>query len=249
MKIKKWLVIPMAIVLILVTGSLLYLSTGSLKPMQQALDAMQSDAVVEVINSKNIVFNPIGVSVDAALIIYPGGKVDPRAYAPAARAFAEKGVRTIIVKMPFNLAIFGSSKADQVIEQNSDIKKWYISGHSLGGVMAARYTKAHQDIIKGLIFWAAYPEEASDLSAANVSVMSIYGTNDGLVEPGKMTDTAHLLPQSVQWVSITGGNHSQFGWYGFQEGDEQATITREEQQQEIIESTLELVQPFNSFNK
>jgi hypothetical protein len=29
-------------------------------------------------------------------------------------------------------------------------------------------------------------------------------------------------------VSIEGGNHAQFGWYGPQEGDNPATISREE---------------------
>lgn len=249
MKIKKTVAIPLAVVLILVIGSLLYLSTGNQKPMQQALDAMKSDSTVEVTNDKTIVFNPTSATADTALIIYPGGKVDPRAYAPTARAFAEKGIRTIIVKMPLNLAIFGANKADKVIAQNGDIKNWYISGHSLGGVMAARYTQAHQDTIKGLILWAAYPEEASDLSATAIPVMSIYGTNDGLAKPGKITDTMHLLPESVVWISIDGGNHSQFGWYGFQKGDEQPTITREEQQKEIVEATMELIKPVNRFNK
>ena len=109
--------------------------------------------------------------------------------------------------------------------------------------MAARYTKNHQDAIDGLILWASYPEESSDLSKSEIPVMSIYGTNDGLIQPGKISKTRHLLPDSVTWISIKGANHAQFGWYGVQKGDEKADISREEQQQEIVEATLEIIKP------
>jgi hypothetical protein len=35
-------------------------------------------------------------------------------------------------------------------------------------------------------------------------------------------------------VRIEGGNHSQFGWYGFQPGDRWASISREEQQAVVV---------------
>jgi predicted esterase len=240
---KKKILFVLAIVSILIVGSTLFYLTNASEAMPEAMAAMKSDGKVEVTATDSIVFTPKNTKANTALIIYPGAKVKPEAYAPTARAFAEQGIKTIIVKMPFNLAIFGINKADQVIEQNSDIDKWFISGHSLGGVMAARYAKNHQDTIGGLILWASYPEESSDLSQSAMPVMSIYGTNDGLTMPGKISKTRHLLPTSVSWVSIKGGNHSQFGWYGFQKGDEKADISREEQQKEIIEATMEIIKP------
>lgn len=243
MKLKKVLSITVGFVLIITTVFVFYLSTGQAAPMPEALAAMKSDEKVKVTDADSIIFAPIDTKVDTALIIYPGGKVEPEAYAPTARAFAEQGVKTIIVKMPFNLAVFGINKADKVIAQSSDIKKWYIAGHSLGGVMAARYVKSHQEVIDGLILWASYPEASSDLSESSISVMSIYGRNDGLTLPGKISKTRHLLPESVTWVSIWGGNHSQFGWYGFQKGDGTADITREQQQKEIVEATMEIIRP------
>jgi hypothetical protein len=42
-------------------------------------------------------------------------------------------------------------------------------------------------------------------------------------------------------VPIKGGNHAQFGWYGAQEGDNPATISREEQQAQILTATLALL--------
>lgn len=241
MKKKHRIVLGAAAVLILILGAMLFYLTSYAEAMQEALYAMKSDDKVEVIDGKTILFKPKTMTTKTALIIYPGGKVDPKAYAPLARGIAEQGVQAVIVKMPFNLAIFGANRAMKVIEQNKDIENWYISGHSLGGVMAARFAKSHEADIDGLIFWAAYPEKASDLSASSLPIMSIYGSEDGMTTPGKISDTMHLLPSSTMWVSITGGNHSQFGWYGFQKGDNQAKITRDEQQKEIMEATMQLI--------
>jgi predicted esterase len=243
MKLKKTLTIAGGLILLIVIVLAFYLTTGQAAPMPEALAAMKSDGKVEVTDTSAIVFTPNNTKADTALIIYPGAKVDPKAYAPTARAFAEKGIKAIIVKMPFNLAIFGANKADRLIEQNSDIEKWYIAGHSLGGVMAAKYTKNHQDDLDGLILWASYPQESSDLSQSALPIMSIYATNDGLVQPGKISKTRHLLPDSIIWISIKGANHAQFGWYGIQKGDEKADISREEQQKQIVEATMELIKP------
>jgi hypothetical protein len=40
----------------------------------------------------------------------------------------------------------------------------------------------------------------------------------------------HNLPQSTKEIVIQGGNHSQFGNYGFQKGDHKASISYNEQQ-------------------
>ncbi|MCC7001868.1 MAG: hypothetical protein IT357_06910 [Gemmatimonadaceae bacterium] len=42
--------------------------------------------------------------------------------------------------------------------------------------------------------------------------------------------TRSLLPKHTRWVEIAGGNHSQFGHYGHQLFDGNATVTREAQQ-------------------
>jgi hypothetical protein len=42
-------------------------------------------------------------------------------------------------------------------------------------------------------------------------------------------------------VPIEGGNHAQFGWYGTQAGDGQATISREAQQAQIVDATTALL--------
>ena len=47
---------------------------------------------------------------------------------------------------------------------------------------------------------------------------------------------------STVWKEIKGGNHSQFGYYGFQRGDNKAEITREKQQQEILAAILTFIE-------
>ncbi len=53
-----------------------------------------------------------------------------------------------------------------------------------------------------------------------------------------MLDARRNLPPDTHDVRIDGGNHSQFGYYGFQPGDWPATITREEQQRLTLDAVL-----------
>lgn len=212
-----------------------------LGPMPQAFAAMQSNAGVLVDDDPWLVFQPKNGNIDTGLIIYPGGRVDPRSYAPAAHALAEDGYLVIIPPMPFNLAVFGWQEAEQVINNYPTISNWAISGHSLGGTMAAKYALSDPGQINGIILWAAYPSSSDDLSASPLESMSIYGTDDGLISVNEIDDSRQIMPETTSWVRIDGGNHSQFGWYGDQPGDNPASISREMQQQIIIESTKNLL--------
>lgn len=116
-----------------------------------------------------------------------------------------------------------------------------IGGHSLGGAMAARFALQHPDEVEGLALWAAYPASSDDLSGKNLAVVSISGTRDGLATPDKIAASRPLLPADTRWVPIEGGNHARFGWSGDQAGDNEATISRENQQQQIIAATADLL--------
>lgn len=209
-------------------------------PMPAALVAMESTETVIVADGRPITFTPVDAA-SAGLIIYPGAFVEPRSYAPAAHELANRGVFVAIVPMPFSLAILGSNRADGVIEAYPEIADWVISGHSLGGVMAARYTSNHPDTIDGLTLWASYPEDGVDLSSWNGETTSIFGTLDGLTSVEDVEDSRTRLPGDTAFVPIDGGNHAYFGWYGDQRGDNPATITRAEQQALIIDATAHVV--------
>jgi hypothetical protein len=225
---KRWWLILIGI---LVTAMIGFVAWGLIipTPMPEAIAAMQSDNQVKVTSKPWLVFQPVDGMPTTGFIIYPGGRVDPRAYAPQAHEIASKGYLVVIVPMPLNLAVFGSNKASKVIDEFPNIENWVIGGHSLGGSMAALYAYNHSDQIDGLVLWASYPASSNDLSNSNLKVVSISASLDGLATPDKIEASRQLLPAGTTWVNIIGGNHAQFGWYGSQAGDETATISRTDQ--------------------
>jgi pimeloyl-ACP methyl ester carboxylesterase len=154
---------------------------------------------------------------------------------------AQEGYLVVIAPMPLNLAILAPDRAADVMTAFPEIDRWAVGGHSLGGAMAARFAYQNPDTVQGLVLWAAYPASTDDLSGLPVAVTSIYGTRDGLTTGAKITASRALLPGDTRWVVIEGGNHAQFGWYGPQPGDGTATVSREEQQRQIVAATLELL--------
>ncbi|OGO61251.1 MAG: hypothetical protein A2032_06125, partial [Chloroflexi bacterium RBG_19FT_COMBO_49_13] len=210
-------------------------------PMPEALAALQSDSQVNVTKQSWLVFQPSGRNPSTGLILYPGGRVDPQAYAPQAHTIAAQGYLVVITPMPLNLAVFGANRAGSIIHAYPDIQNWVIGGHSLGGSMAALYADKHRDQIKGLVLWASYPASSNNLTDSSIKVVSIYATQDGLATEDKINASRELLPTDTVWVRIEGGNHAQFGWYGIQSGDNPATISRKDQQVQLTQATLELL--------
>jgi len=206
-----------------------------------ALQALVSDSAVVVDTDPWLTFSPVGETPQAGLIVYPGGHVDPRAYAPLAREIASHGYRVVIVPMPLALAVVAPDRALEVMAQDRIVEAWAIGGHSLGGAMAARFAYTHPDAVDGLVLWAAYPASTDDLSGFDLMTASIYGTLDGLSTGDKIDASRPLLPASTRWVAIEGGNHAQFGNYGLQAGDGQATITSAEQQGQAAGATIDVL--------
>ncbi|HEM55323.1 MAG: alpha/beta hydrolase [Athalassotoga sp.] len=235
---KKGNIFLLTLVTIFVAGGLLFWYLKPMNAMPQALESMKSNHSVKVTYENWITFTPRDATPTVGFIFYPGAKVDPRSYAPEMSEIASHGFLTVIVPMPLNLAIFGVDKAGEVIKDYPYIKKWVIGGHSLGGVMAVSYAKSNKNKINGIVLWASYPDDSDDLSNSSIPTLVIYATNDGLATPQKIEDAKHLLPQNTEYVRILGGDHAQFGWYGDQDGDNPATITRSDQQKIIVNATL-----------
>ncbi len=242
MRILKRILLVLLIVLIAAAAAFTIWAYTPLGPMPEALAAMQSGNGVDVQTSPWLSFTPAGAMPTTGFIIYPGGRVDYRSYAPAARAIAEQGYLTVIVPMPFNLAVFGSGKASDVMQAHPEITRWAIGGHSLGGAMGAKYAFDNPDALKGLGLWAAYPAGNNSLAGQdNLKVASISASNDGLATPAKIQASVPLLPPSTKWLEIQGGNHAGFGYYGPQNGDGEATITREDQQAQTVAATVQML--------
>lgn len=233
-----WL-IPLTLLILLVVGFLAWTTLFAAAPMAEAIK--DTGASTTVAGTNWLVFAPPAPNPTTGLIFYPGGLVDARAYAPAAQQIADAGYLVVIVPMPFKLAFFDAGRATAVMQAFPAVKHWALGGHSLGGAMAAQFAYQHPDQIAGLALWAAYPAANNSLADRALRVVSIYGTRDGLATGVKIDASRPLLPADTQFVAIEGGNHAQFGWYGKQSGDNDAAITREAQQSQVIAATIGLL--------
>jgi hypothetical protein len=209
-------------------------------PMREAIDSLSSDNLVKVDNSSNrIAFIPRNRESSKGIIFYPGGLVDCRAYAPLAKEIAMRGYNVIIVKMPLNLAVFGTNNAGSILNEFNHTQKWVIAGHSLGGVFAARFAHNNPGALKGIIFLASYPDV--DLSHSNLRALCICGTNDRVMNIDSFYKSMRKMPEDTRFIRIDGANHANFGYYGNQFGDGTAEISREAQQYQTVRSIVDFV--------
>ena len=79
---------------------------------------------------------------------------------------------------------------------------------------------------KGIVFLASYPSKKLNDS---YRCLSIYGTNDMVLNKEDYNDNLVNFPSGYKEIVVEGGNHSYFGDYGFQRGDGEATLSKEEQ--------------------
>lgn len=141
--------------------------------------------------------------------------------------------------MPLDMAIFGINKADDIISAY-DYDEFYICGHSLGGTMAASYAASHPDDVKGIIMLASYPTNKLD---DGMNYLSIYGSCDRVMSKDSYENSKPNWPKNAVELVIEGGNHSQFGRYGLQRGDGEASISHDEQEDKCVEAISNLVLP------
>jgi pimeloyl-ACP methyl ester carboxylesterase len=189
-----------------------------------------------------IEFSPADATPTGAFVIYPGGGVDARAYAPTAQEIARKGILTIIVPMPGKFALDAYDRITDVIRAHPEIADWHLGGHSLGGVAATQYESTDPGTLTGLILWAAYGSVEYDIVSSSTPVTVIHGTEDGLATMQDVKEGEAYLPAHTKYITLEGANHAQFGYYGEQAGDGEATINKEKQQQLVVEFTLEAIE-------
>jgi len=242
MKVLRNVVVGLLVVAMIgMLGFVIWAQTP-LKAAPEALAALKSDSKIMVTLGDYVTFKPANFEPTTAFVFYPGGHVDYRAYAAPLHKIAEHGFLVILLPVRLNLAFFDVNAADKAIADFPEIQHWIVGGHSLGGVAAALYVRKKNNV-DGVIFWASYPADDS-LKTSDLKFLSIYGTQDmGGMEPFDKSRT--LLPADTQFVVIDGGNHGQFGDYGFQPGDKQATITRAAQQSLVVRATVQFLQSLN----
>lgn len=210
---------------------------------EQTTDAM----TVTRLDSGDVTFVPAQPA--AALVFYPGGLVEADAYAPLLSRLAQRGVACVLVRMPENLAVLAPNSADRgrdELEQKlsqaglaGDDLPWLMAGHSLGGAMAASYVADHASSYQGLVLLAAY--STKDLSNTGIRTLSIYGSNDGVLDRSRYDECLPNLGSGLTEVVIEGGTHSYFGDYGHQDGDGEATITNDQQLDQTADAIVSFI--------
>lgn len=200
---------------------------------------------------------PLTTQRDTGFIFYPGALVDPHAYQTLWARVARQGYPVLIVKFGANLAITDGLKGIRVLDSYEGPSRWIISGHSLGGTMAATTVKQNPGRFAAIVFLASYPSDADSLADWNGIALSVSAENDGLATREKIQSRYGLLPaNAVQWNAagdsfaaaaplslyheIAGGVHAFFGSYGTQDGDGTPAIARATQQDETAAFILEL---------
>ncbi len=218
---RKALLICLAAVLVLAAACLWYL-LDHYPADAEALTVLEQPGVQQLRGSVRL--DPEQDAV-TGIIFYPGAKVAAEAYLPLLEAIRDEcGVACVLVEMPFNMAIFDTDAAADVMADNPDITDWYIAGHSMGGAMASSYAAENPAAVEGVILLGAYPYGDYPLA----DTLTVYGSLN--------TSVAEQVDYTQNVVVIDGGNHAQFGNYGPQAGDAEAAISAEEQQSQTVEA-------------
>lgn len=234
---KKKIILPALVGIVLCIAIFCYINDyyHSEEDVQEYLNDSSDISVIEIKDGLYL----DGPGEDTAMIFYPGAKVEYTAYLPLLDKLANQGIDCFLIKMPCNLAIFGQNKAEKIMN-SYDYEHWYLSGHSLGGAMAASYAAGHLESLDGLALLAAYPTKS--LESNSFSVVSIYGSEDGILNMEKVEEGREWMPSDYTEVCIEGGNHAMFGNYGKQKGDCDASISRKEQQNQTVAAIVQMVE-------
>jgi pimeloyl-ACP methyl ester carboxylesterase len=182
-----------------------------------------------------------------ALVFFPGALVDPRAYAPLVRAVALQGFPGYLIELPRRGALGGAddpgvrARLDVVLRDQPDSSVFVVAGHSRGGVVASAIASHPPPRFAGLILIGTSHPRDVDLRSLTVPAAKIVGTRDGLASLAEVRANADRLPSHTRWTWVEGGNHSQFGWYGFQPGDRWPAVDAAVQRRAMIDAVLELL--------
>ena len=241
---KVWATTGAVVGVVFITWSLIAFSASA-----SARAALNSDARVTVTRGDGYWrLQPLAATPGAAgIVFFPGSPVEPAAYAPLLRSTAERGYTALLVELPRRGVLGGAdgpevlARARAAIASVPTVSRWVVAGHSRGGVVACMAARDGFPGLAGLVLiGTSHPRDFS-LAQLRVPVTRIFGTRDTVADEYRLEATRVNLPASTRFVRIDGGNHSQFGSYGFGPGDWPATISREAQQQITRNAILDLL--------
>ena len=235
---SRWVLLLFATILVFAIATGVYLMDYYHASEAALSELDQPEESVEILREDGrIIFVPDHPL--AGMVFYPGGKVAYESYTPLLNSLAENGILCVLTHMPGNLAVLDQNAADGIPEIFPEVTKWYLAGHSLGGTIAGIYLADHPNEYDGLILLASY--STADLSGADLKVLSVYGSEDGVMNRDAYEKNRCMLPPGAEEVVIQGGCHAFFGDYGEQEGDGTPTITQQEQQRQTVNEIVNFI--------
>ena len=200
---------------------------------------LSSDTSVTVARSRErLTFRPTSAARRSGLVFIVGGGVSAEAYAPLLRPLADDGHAVVVVRLPYRLAPLERHKKTAVdrvraiLGETEQVHKWVVAGHSLGGALACRVALAKPENVAAIVLAGTSHPKTIDLSQLGTPITKVVASNDGIATVEMINETRYLLPADTEWVTIEGGNRSQFGHYGDQLLDGSPTTSREQQQDE-----------------
>jgi len=211
-----------SVTVLMIAGVFAWANIGVMNADDAAIQKVRDNPAISVHETpQSFILSPTGTASGDGLVFIPGAKVAADSYLfKLSGAVAQSGITVVVTKPILNLAFFDQRSLDTFTEAAPDVTRWFVGGHSLGGVRACQY--AQQPDVRGLVLFASYC--ANDLADVDTTVLSLSGSNDLLSTPEKVMAAADLLPTSTTFFPIEGANHAGFGNYGVQAGDGIATL-------------------------
>jgi uncharacterized membrane protein len=243
-RVRLVLAIPALALATLLVGAVAYARPLSATPV--ALAAMVPNDQVRIAD-RITWYEMIPVREDQAgneilpttgLVFVPGARVDPRAYAHLLRPLVEAGFFVAVLKDPLGFSILDADHPDSVLRVHPDIAYWALGGHSLGGTTAASAADRIERV-DGLVLFASYP--AGRMQRTDLKVVSVFGSDDGLVAPADIEKAKADLPPATAFLEVPGAAHSWFGDYGVQPGDNTGQGDRAAAQATMVEAARTLL--------
>ena len=218
------------------------------RALPEAKRGLDSDSLVTVTPGPDLwVFSPRTAGEHRVhLVFLSGALVDPVAYAPLLHQLAAHGYPVYLLALPWRGA-FGKADGEEFLDQVRTLMDtipgtWVVAGHSRGAKIAALVSRNPAPRQTALVLVGTTHPRDFSLAGSRLAVTKLYGTADGVAPAKTVLANAALLPSSTHWVAIDGGNHHQFGYYGFQPGDSWASISRAQQQEQTLRALLDALQ-------
>ena len=244
--LRIWAIVGSAVLVVF----FLWVAIGY-RPSAEARAALVSDARVTVSEDEDawsFVPGPGAERREVALLFFPGALVDARAYASVLREIAAAGYPAFLISVPMRGA-FGTAdrpevrgRARRIMARETEVRAWVAGGHSRGAKVASLLARDNTPPLSGLLLVGSTHPRDFSLAELEIPVTKVYGDRDGVAPIEAVEANRHLLPSTTTWVLIEGGNHGQFGSYGFQPMDRFADIEPAKQQALTVDAAKRLLE-------